>query len=303
MGKRIILFVMAMFIALLAERFWVGHTGRAADDCMTKPGAATPQGSHWYYRLDRTNHRQCWYLAAESAKVRPHARQAASPVRSQGAKPIAHLEASAADASPGAPAQATPAQPASVEMTVGQAGADEDDPAAGSSTNWSFLSALPVANSRDTVPARLDFEQNESNATPLLPLVAPAEPQVAEPSDDRTAARWSTFLIAEAGFAALIVAVAFAAVTVRKRSLSNAQRRSALSSNPARGGKQAFSTAARVAASVGQTEMSRSEVQVRRPAMSAVDDIELSVRRLLHELQRREHEPPVPDRALRKLTA
>jgi hypothetical protein len=303
MGKRIFLFVVGMFIALLAERFWVGHAGRAADDCMTKPGVAAPQGSHWYYRLDHTNHRQCWYLAAEGAKVRPHARQAASPVKPQSVKPIARLEASGDDASPETPAQAIPAQPASVEMTVGQAGADENDSAPGSSRNWSFLSALPVSNSRDAVYATLEFEKNQPDATPLLPLVAPAEPQVAESPDDRAAARWNTFLVAEAGFAAMIVAVAFAAFTVHKRSPANAQRRPASSSIPARRGEQAFATvAARVTAPAGQTEMARNKAQARRPAIRSVDDTELRVRRLLHELQQRQHEPRVRDPAFGKLT-
>lgn len=142
MGRRIFLFLVAMFMALLAERFWVGHAGRAADDCMTKPDAAPPQGSHWYYHLDRTNHRQCWYLAAEGAKVRPQARQAAPQVRSQGAKPIARSQASTNDE--GTPAQVIPAQPTSVEMTAGQAGADDNDATPASSKQWSVLALSPV---------------------------------------------------------------------------------------------------------------------------------------------------------------
>src|SRR5437016_10683437 len=115
MGRRIFIFLGAMFMALLAERFWTGHAGRAGDDCLTKPGAAQPQGSHWYYRLDRTNHRQCWYLAAEGAKVRRPARQAASHVSSQGAKPIARSEVS----TEAAPYEATPAQVISAQPTSG----------------------------------------------------------------------------------------------------------------------------------------------------------------------------------------
>ena len=35
-----------------------------ADDCLTAPNSAAPQGSHWYYRLDRASQRQCWYTRA-----------------------------------------------------------------------------------------------------------------------------------------------------------------------------------------------------------------------------------------------
>ena len=36
-----------------------------ADDCLSKPNAPSPQGTHWYYRIDRATQRHCWYLGAE----------------------------------------------------------------------------------------------------------------------------------------------------------------------------------------------------------------------------------------------
>jgi hypothetical protein len=45
-------------------------TESAAEDCLAKPGAAGPPGSHWYYRLDRATKRQCWYLGTAGAKAR-----------------------------------------------------------------------------------------------------------------------------------------------------------------------------------------------------------------------------------------
>jgi hypothetical protein len=35
-----------------------------AIDCLAAPNASPPQGQHWYYRIDRPNHRKCWYLHA-----------------------------------------------------------------------------------------------------------------------------------------------------------------------------------------------------------------------------------------------
>jgi hypothetical protein len=41
------------------------RTNRAhANDCVAAPSASAPQGRHWYYRIERPNHRRCWYLHA-----------------------------------------------------------------------------------------------------------------------------------------------------------------------------------------------------------------------------------------------
>ena len=37
--------------------------------CRTSPGAAAPPGTHWYYRVDRTNNRHCWYTQAAGLPV------------------------------------------------------------------------------------------------------------------------------------------------------------------------------------------------------------------------------------------
>jgi hypothetical protein len=48
----------------------------AADDCLAEPNGPTPQGQHWYYRIDHANNgRQCWYLRAETGAVPKTSRQ------------------------------------------------------------------------------------------------------------------------------------------------------------------------------------------------------------------------------------
>src|SRR5262249_57482815 len=54
----------------------------AAEECKTKPGSSAPPGSHWYYRINRTDQRRCWFLGPEGAKVRSQARETASNVSS-----------------------------------------------------------------------------------------------------------------------------------------------------------------------------------------------------------------------------
>ena len=41
------------------------------DDCKIKPDGSAPAGLHWYYRVDRTNNRHCWYLHAQGMPVHP----------------------------------------------------------------------------------------------------------------------------------------------------------------------------------------------------------------------------------------
>ena len=40
----------------------------ASDDCLTQPTGDTPQGQHWFYRVERGSKRHCWYLRAEADK-------------------------------------------------------------------------------------------------------------------------------------------------------------------------------------------------------------------------------------------
>ena len=74
------------FTIFLAMSLATAQASRAAGDCLLKPNAVAPPGSHWYYRVDRATQRECWYLGAEGAKVRSPARQDASPARSQSSK-------------------------------------------------------------------------------------------------------------------------------------------------------------------------------------------------------------------------
>ena len=40
-------------------------TAGAAEECLTKPKDEAPSGKHWYYRIERSTKRHCWYLRDE----------------------------------------------------------------------------------------------------------------------------------------------------------------------------------------------------------------------------------------------
>jgi hypothetical protein len=70
MSRRLTL---AMLVALAASVVAISlgaTTGDAADECLSGPKGTAPQGSHWYYRVERSSGRHCWYLGAEGQKVR-----------------------------------------------------------------------------------------------------------------------------------------------------------------------------------------------------------------------------------------
>lgn len=101
MPKRTAKMVSAICAGLLAGAVaTISHgAADAADDCLSGPKGGTPDGSHWYYRIDRVTKRHCWYLREETEKLSQAAPPAAaSPARPVAAKPEAAMQRSVADA-------------------------------------------------------------------------------------------------------------------------------------------------------------------------------------------------------------
>ncbi len=80
-----------------------------ADDCVTAPKSPAPQGTHWYYHLDRANQRKCWYVRAPSQQP---AQQVAAQTTSEGA-PAGQPPSIAVSSGP-VPATAAPSAPMSI---------------------------------------------------------------------------------------------------------------------------------------------------------------------------------------------
>jgi hypothetical protein len=49
-----------------------------ADDCLTAPNSSAPDGSHWYYHIDRATQRKCWHVRATDQPAEQTAAPAAS---------------------------------------------------------------------------------------------------------------------------------------------------------------------------------------------------------------------------------
>jgi hypothetical protein len=55
------------------------NTESASKACLSSPGGTGPEGSHWYYRVDRANSRRCWYLAPRGERARQAVTSPAQP--------------------------------------------------------------------------------------------------------------------------------------------------------------------------------------------------------------------------------
>jgi hypothetical protein len=140
-------------LAMLALAAASAQYSARAEDCLAGPNAQAPQGSHWYYRLDRATHRKCWYVGAQRARTQRAAataeRRSAAPVPAEVADddvptaaappavaapqpafgtlapagaPTARADAAPAESAPPVPAAAAPAPerigPRSVQTTT-----------------------------------------------------------------------------------------------------------------------------------------------------------------------------------------
>jgi hypothetical protein len=165
-----LLAVAAIFIAVV-------QGARAADECLEKPNAPSPQGSHWYYRTDRTNNRQCWYLGSERGKA---GTQATAPARAQSAKmsaPPAPPPAQATAAVETATAEVMPAEAAPAEITAGEGNAPEVNSTVTLSKFWAGIPRTP--NSR-SVSVRDSYAEEQSTEAPhemglTGPIMTPTE--------------------------------------------------------------------------------------------------------------------------------
>ena len=103
MPKRMTVFASATLAVLVCALVLSVHSSSgqaAADNCLAKPNAAPPQGSHWFYRVDKVGNRRCWYLGAKDAKPRQAWSPKPQPALNPQPKPAPQLMATASAATP-----------------------------------------------------------------------------------------------------------------------------------------------------------------------------------------------------------
>jgi hypothetical protein len=163
----------------------------AADDCKTTPGSSAPPGQHWYYRINRSDQRHCWYLGAEGTKVRAQTREKASSSPAH----IAREEASETTR--------TMPPPLEVIQTPSVPAASSEGPAAAELARPSLdLPQAPDPTAREpaiTSHASAAAAQSAPDAQEEMPLVWPVltdAERAGSPDSARGSAPWSVFVVA-----------------------------------------------------------------------------------------------------------
>ncbi len=57
--------VVGVLLVVLWDGSVSGQSAHAEEQCLATPNAPPPQGSHWYYHLNRIKQSKCWYLRTE----------------------------------------------------------------------------------------------------------------------------------------------------------------------------------------------------------------------------------------------
>ena len=186
MPRPLIFFVPAILIMPLAPTLATAQTRvaqPAADECKTKPDSPAPPGSHWYYRVNRTDQRQCWYLGAEGGKVRSQAREDTAPARAPTRENPPEMMTRTM------PAQMEPAQKTAAEGASQPAAADYISPTFTPPKASDPEAHQPATASNNDAQAQAPTAAQEAT---VWPVITEAE-RAALPDTESTP--WSAFLI------------------------------------------------------------------------------------------------------------
>jgi hypothetical protein len=162
---------------------------RAADTCLAGPKGVAPKGSHWYYRIDHTTKRNCWYVRAEGEKPAGSQNSSLSQAAPQTEAPLqpsvanARAEADPADIGQSNAGAAERAPPAAAANN-GQA---SDAPAADSgqspvSSRWLDRADADAVTGSTSKPDESGASMNTSTPPVAVAPLAAANARPASPS-------------------------------------------------------------------------------------------------------------------------
>jgi hypothetical protein len=281
-------FVPAILFMLLGTVLVTAQTSLAepaADECKTKPGSSAPSGSHWYYRINRTDQRRCWFLGPEGAYVRSQARETASNVSLPTRAPPRENAVEMARAIPARMelAQRTPLENASTESHR-VAAADFTAPLSDPPKIPDLDAREPTTISNNSTEAR-----EPKDAQDEMPLIGPVvtEAEHAGLHDPaRETAPMPVFLVG-----ALMVLLCAGAIfkLARRKTQSYRSGRRVVSSRPRRlhpGQKMRANMSETAARSNDFARRSVSQARQRPSSAEPAHDIKASLRKIMQACER-----------------
>ena len=304
MPQRMTLFVSAILAIVIAAVALTARTSvaqLAADECITKPNSTPPQGSHWYYRLDRATRRQCWYLGAEGAPAR--ARQARS--RMKGSAPREIPQSTAETPAKTAAVETAPAEATPAPTAVGEVTSPVDDQATTFARRWP---ALPKsADSTNREPARMSNSYVDEYSAASPPDGAPSTWPIVPTADGPETGRVSeavfksdpmlAFLAGALGLVAAFIGTIFNPSKARRLAQRHVRKRRNPASDASRSGGHVESTFGDPLAAARRVDLASKPVaktrgeefasgRLTRMRSDPGHDVEVNLQRLLQDWQR-----------------
>lgn len=249
MSKKLTFAVSGILAASVAAASLGMSSGRAADECLRGPKGSAPEGSHWYYRVDRSTGRHCWYLGAKGAKVRQTSSRSSSrkrpaPPPAEKATPAAKIEPAAKAAAPAIEPATPPADPAppparSRAATVNELPVANAPVATRFSQFWPSLRApidiaqqptAPVSPNNyveEPAPALADAQVKQDEIPPAWPVATEAKRPAASVITPAPVVikneQMLAIMIGALSLAGLIMALTYKIATIRHRRPSGAR--------------------------------------------------------------------------------
>jgi hypothetical protein len=235
MSNRTATFVFAVFASVLAGAALatLSSVTARADDCLSAPRDATPEGGHWYYRIEHATKRHCWHLQQEdeqqtrSTASNPSLAAKPEPPRTEGATPRSLSDAYAEWPRRTGVAPETNGNalvPATRPATASDGDApDARPPQSLFASRWPETSGVAAAGQQ---PATIELAANlpSNAAAAIAPAAAAAAPlAIADTSRGRTSSAPSVAMLLGVATGALALAGITAAVVFK---LGGARRRS-----------------------------------------------------------------------------
>jgi hypothetical protein len=205
MPERTVKFLSAILTGIVASTALAipSHAETAApDDCLLSPKGETPQGSHWYYRIERGSKRHCWYLRegerlsqASPQNILPSARPPAPPAPAvppanpapQRSLADAHAELALQQGRGDGLAAAPPAAAVRASETARSDGSAENaSPAAALPSRWpDTFGAIPPSSQQpaNSDPASRTPPDSTVSPAPVDAAVIPADADSSSPGE------------------------------------------------------------------------------------------------------------------------
>jgi len=170
-----------------------------ADDCLAQPNSNAPEGSHWYYHIDRATQRKCWYLRAPDQQAQNPAAHTTSPVTSTTPIPLEKPESATSQANPITPtplekprtatSRVRPTTPILLEKpAIATGGTPMSVTPSTPESQLPHIKMLTVVSSGATSTVGQQAAKQQNNTTAITAALAPEESasrtsdQVAEPA-------------------------------------------------------------------------------------------------------------------------